>query len=482
MAPGDGNRPPENAARPAGAQVAARSAATDAAADVHDPAPPPANKRSESSAAGLTFAANVGIAAISLVSVMIVARALGPSGRGAVALLTTIAIVTQYFATLGVQEANVNFGSADAATRSALATNSVVLALLFGVAAAGVLGAGATVFPGIAGDARPVLLWLALGSVPVQLVGTYLYRLVQADYRFGVSNLAWILAPVVNLLANATMYALGVLTVGLAVGSWVAGQTVQSLLLLWATHRMCGFSRPDVRLARRAVRFGIKIYPATVMNFANYRLDGWLLGVLANRRELGLYSIAVAWAEALFFLPTAVGYAQRPNLVRGSSDDANARAASGFRIAVLLTVPLAVGMVVAAPVLCVTVFGPRFHGSIIDLRILVLGAFGILALKLLGSALTARGLPLRQTAATAVAFACTVVLDAVLIPLFGGVGASIASTVAYTAGGIAIIAIFIRTMRARKRVLVPTRGDIRMVLDEARRAAGGAPAGAGAAD
>jgi O-antigen/teichoic acid export membrane protein len=241
---------------------------------------------------------------------------------------------------------------------------------------------------------------------------------------------------------------------------------------------MCGFGRPSFRLIRRTIGFGMKIYPATVMNFANYRLDGWLLGVLANQRELGLYSIGVAWAEALFFLPTAVGYAQRPNLVRGTSDDANVRAASGFRIAVLLTIPLALGMVVLAPFLCITVFGARFHGSIIDLRILVLGAFGITALKLLGNALTARGMPLRQTAATGVAFLCTIVFDAVLIPLYGGVGASIASTVAYTAGGVAIVAIFMRTMRVPLHALVPTLSDVRLLLRQAQRAAGGAPAGA----
>ena len=40
-------------------------------------------------------------------------------------------------------------------------------------------------------------------------------------------------------------------------------------------------------------------------------------------------------------------------------------------------------LVLAAPFLCVTLFGPGFSGSIDELRVLSAGAFGIVALKLL---------------------------------------------------------------------------------------------------
>ena len=83
--------------------------------------------------------------------------------------------------------------------------------------------------------------------------------------------------------------------------------------------------------------------------------------------SLGLYSVAVAWAEALFYLPTALGMVQRLDL-RASATDAGARAAVVFRAALLLTALLAVGLVVAAPILCVTIFGEEFRGSIDDLR------------------------------------------------------------------------------------------------------------------
>ncbi len=192
----------------------------------------------------------------------------------------------------------------------------------------------------------------------------------------------------------------------------------------------------------------------------SYRFDQWLVGAISGTRELGLYSVAVAWAEALFHLPTALAAVQRPDLVRASRRETARQTGLVFRAAVLITLPLAVAIVAAAPVLCVTVFGDDFRGSVNELRLLAAGAFGILAVKLLGSALTAQGKPMLETAAIGIAFAATVTLDVLLIPPYGGLGAAVASSVAYTAGGVAVALLFRRAFGDRFGNLVPRRGDL----------------------
>jgi O-antigen/teichoic acid export membrane protein len=182
------------------------------------------------------------------------------------------------------------------------------------------------------------------------------------------------------------------------------------------------------------------------------------VGTIAGSSELGLYSYAVTWAETLFYLPQTLVTVQRPDLVRATRDAAATLAATIYRVAVLLSLPLAIGLVVLAPFLCTTLAGEDFRGSIDDLRVLVFGTFGVLALQLLGNALTAQGRPLLETAATAVAFAATLVLDVALIPSHGGLGAAIASSVAYTAGGLAAGYLFSRALGGRFRDLLP-RGD-----------------------
>jgi O-antigen/teichoic acid export membrane protein len=232
------------------------------------------------------------------------------------------------------------------------------------------------------------------------------------------------------------------------------------LLLAYVGTSLAGFGRPDWGLMKRTLGFGVQSHAGRVMLLGNYRLDQWLLGAISGSRELGIYSVAVAWAEALWFLPTTLSAVQRPDLVRKAKREAGRLAAFIFRSAVVLSLVSGAAMLVLAPFLCVRVFGDDFRGSIIDLRILVLGVFGVVAMKLLGNALTAQRRPVLASSAIGAGFAATIILDVILIPPYGALGAAIASSLAYTAGGIAIAIIFSRALDTPFAELVPKRAEL----------------------
>ena len=414
----------------------------------------------------LTWGANIGSAILSLGSILIVARELGPEGRGHVALLTAIALLLGNLATAGVQEANANFAAAEPQTRRALATNSVLLAILLGAVAAGALALLVWAVPDAVGDdTSRTFLWATVAFVPLIILEIYLLYLAQADYAFVVTNASMLLAPAVAFVGNALFALTDVLTVRNAVAVWLAGQVAATTLLVWfVARRLAGFGRPDLALARRSLAFGLRAYVGRVMQLGNYRLDQWLLGAISGARALGLYSVAVAWAEALWYLPTALAAVQRPDLVRSHARTAGERAARVFRGSILVTAVSGILMIALAPFLCTVVFGEPFRDSVGQLRVLVLGAFGIVAVKLLGNALVARGRPGLQSAAVGVGFLGTVVLDVLLIPPFEGMGAAIASSAAYTAAGATMAVIFVRLLGPRYRDLVPRGSDVTWVV------------------
>jgi O-antigen/teichoic acid export membrane protein len=215
------------------------------------------------------------------------------------------------------------------------------------------------------------------------------------------------------------------------------------------------------------VSFGLKAHIGRLMEVGNYRGDQWMLGAMVGPRELGLYSIAVAWAELLFYLPGVLVLVQRPDLVRASAQEAVRRTLRVCRVGFVLSGAASAVMIVAAPLLCVGVFGERFEGSINDLRVLSLGAFGIVAFELLRNALTAQRKPMLGSAAVGVAFVVTVLLDVLLIPSHGGMGASIATAVAYTCGGIAAGLIFAHAMQARLSDMTPRMDDLAWLRSKA---------------
>ncbi len=447
--------------------------ASDAGPDVMTPAPGgPEGKRSVlGRSAAVAYGSNVMAAMLSLVSVLITSRYLGPTGRGEVVFLTTMAMITAQLANLGVNQAVANFASRDPARAGTLATNSLVLSGLFGAAAAGVLGAAIAAFPAVGGHSTPWLLAIVLACLPMLILELCLQQLAVALYHFIFVNTTWLLPPLVNVTINAGLVLTGRLTVASAVLTWLAGNALATAVLLWAVvHRFGGFGRANRAEARAMIGFGFKAYLGRAMFVGNYRMDQWILGSLSTAKELGTYSVAVAWSEALFFLPTALTFVQRPDLARASRTEARRQTVVVFRYAMWVTIPLAVAMIALAPFLCVTLFGSGFHESIGQLRVLVVGTPGIIALKLFGNALTAQRHPLREALAGGIAFASIFALDLSLIPTHGGVGASVASAIAYTLGGLTAAGLFVRTLSGRWRELLPSWGDLPALSFAARSA------------
>ncbi len=410
--------------------------------------PVPARSRFATRVVG-SYGTNIAMAVLSLANVLVISRALGPTGRGEVAFLITVGYLTAQFASLGVQQANANIGGSEPEAQPSLATNSLGISLGLGIVAIGVLAVLIGAFPAVGAHSGSLARWIAFASIPAVIFADYLATLMQSDYRFAPVNVAAIVAPLAIIAANGALALAGLLTPTRAVAAWAGGQLIRTLALAgYMGLRGRGFGRPEPALARRMLGFGLRTHATRVMSFGNYRLDQWLVGSIAGARELGLYSVAVAWSEGLFFLPNALAAVQRPDLVRASPGEAYVRARRAHLVGQAVTLLLALVMIAFAGPLCTVVFGPAFHGSVAELRILALGGFGIAALKQLGDALTAQRKPLLESIAMAAAFVLTLALDIVLIPLEGGVGAAIASVTAYSAGGLAVWFIFERTLRA----------------------------------
>jgi O-antigen/teichoic acid export membrane protein len=430
------------------------------------------------SSAVQTFGSQVAVAVISLGNALIVARALGPTGRGDVVFLTTIAFIVSSLATVGVQEANVNVAGSHPHLRRTLATNSIILSFLFGCLAIAAVAVLVILVPDAGGDSETVLLALTLAALPGLVLSTNLRLLIQGDYGFAVTNLVWVLPAIINISINGLFAAVGALTVGVALTTWIVGQLLGTAILVWyVARRSVGFGRPSLSLARGTLGFGLKSHIGRVMLLGNYRLDQWILGAIAGATQLGLYSVAVAFAEGLFLLPTALSAVQRPELVRASEAEAVRRTAVIFRASLVVTLAGAVLLILLAPILVLTLFGDDFRGSIVELRILALGAFGIVAMKQVGNALTARQLPTRASVGLGFAFVATIVLDVLLIPSFNGVGAALASTISYTLGGVLIVMLFTRALGGHIFDFVPRPSDFAEVWRRfrARRTAASPP-------
>lgn len=404
-----------------------------------------------------------------LASTIAQARALAPAGRGEVVFLTVTANLTMFIALFGLHNAHGNIlGQQRTKARNVL-TNSVVLSIalstVFGVAAA-------LIFLIVPIKVQQQTGWpltlVALGSVSTIVLMMQLRSLAITEYNFRLSNGSMLLVPLTTLAVNVILGAMGELTVTIALLAWIGGHIAATLILLVWAARHIGFGRWDLPLARQSLKFGAKNHLSGTMQLANFRLDQLFVGGIGGDAALGIYSTAVAWAETLFYLPDVLSQVQRPDILRADKKKAAENAAHGVRLALIATAVSVALMIALAPFLVTDIFGAKYSEAVGMLRVLAIGALGIAVTKVLVSAMVSQNKPLATALPLAASLIVTIGLDIALIPEYGGMGAAIASTVAYFVGAVLIAGAFLRNFRQRLNVLVPRPSDLKPLVEFGR--------------
>ncbi|MGA8923108.1 MAG: polysaccharide biosynthesis C-terminal domain-containing protein, partial [Candidatus Dormiibacterota bacterium] len=194
---------------------------------------------------------------------------------------------------------------------------------------------------------------------------------------------------------------------------------------------LSGANRPSLALARQMYAFGTRGQLGSLMQLLNLRFNFIILGALAGPAVLGIYAVAAKYAEFLRLVPIAANWVLYPQFAR--SDAAHAAATSRRMIlrAGAVTACASIPMAVLAGFVVPVLFGPVFDNAVLPARILLIG----LAAEGVGGGVTAflfgRGRPGLNSLAAGAGVVVRLVLDVILIPRFGAVGAAEASSAAY---------------------------------------------------
>jgi O-antigen/teichoic acid export membrane protein len=201
-------------------------------------------------------------------------------------------------------------------------------------------------------------------------------------------------------------------------------------------------ARPSLQLARRIGSYGLRAQVGGVITQLNLRLDFVLLTLLTGPAVLGVYAVASKFAELVRVLGMALTYVFYPKFAKDGRARAVATARRLIPKAGLLTAGALVPLWLVAGVVIPAFYGSAFGSAVTPTRIILLG----LVFDGVAGAITAFlygiGRPGLNSLAMAVGLAATLVLDLVLIPPFGTVGAAVASAVAYMTTALALVGFF----------------------------------------
>ncbi len=228
----------------------------------------------------------------------------------------------------------------------------------------------------------------------------------------------------------------------------------------WARRRVVG---------RELARHSRGAHFANLLSFANYRFGYYAVAYLADARALGILSVGVALAEAVWLIPRSTALIQYVALVNAADKRGQTHAAlRGSRLTLLATAGAVLVLAAVPGTWLAAIFGPDFgaaHGVILALApgILLAGA-GMQASTYFG-ALGRYGVNNR---AGLLGLVVTVPLCLLLVPRLGMVGAALGMSASYAASVAYLFRHYRQATGATWADLLPGPGDARWLLLRAR--------------
>jgi O-antigen/teichoic acid export membrane protein len=411
-----------------------------------------------------TLVARSALLVLSVATSAIVARWLGPEGKGMLALALLIPGILALFLNWGVGVANVYFAGSRRLELSALAGNSLAFTIL-GTALGGAILAllvFARLLDKIAPGVPTNLVLVAMLGLPFALASQYYGTILQGLRHIAALNL-------VDLGRGAATLALTTVAVALlGWGTYGAGLSSVMAAAVGAAWTAGLLRRRGAALAPRWQRdvwrpmlsFGLRGHIGNVLQFFNYRADMFIVNYLVGPAGVGIYSVSVAIAELLWQLPNAVGFVIFPTAAATKPSTMNAFTPRVLRITLGLTAAAAVLLAVIGRPAIEFVYSAEFATAYLPMLALLPGVVLLGGAKVLTNDIAGRGYPHLNSASTAISLTATVALDLLLIPQHGVLGAALASTAAYATMFVAAVAFYLRVSQRTGGRIEPSVGTV----------------------
>jgi O-antigen/teichoic acid export membrane protein len=382
----------------------------------------------------ITFFTEILVFILSSIALIVLARVLGPSGKGIYSLILLIPSIMIAFGNLGIGGANVYFVGSKKYKIEDVVSNSLISAGFLGIILIliflGLLQFGFFQKFIHSNQISPPYLWIIVLIIPISLLLDFFQNIIRGKGEIINYNKTRILHAIIELIAIIIFLLILKQNLFGAVFSYLLGIVGATLFTIFLIKKITKFSLfLNKQLLKDSASYGGKVYLANALSFLNYRLDIFLIAFFLTPVAIGFYSLAVGVSERLFMISGALATVLFPRISSLSSSEANNFTPKIVRHTFFIMLISSSLLFFIAKPLITLVFGPAFFPAILPLIILLPGiiAFGIGGV--LAADLGGRGKP--QFAIYS-SFACLVVgvaLNFIFIPKWGVSGAAFVSSI-----------------------------------------------------
>jgi O-antigen/teichoic acid export membrane protein len=383
-----------------------------------------------------TFARHSFVSLIQVAIVIAIARFYGPEGSGSYAVALLLPTLLASFLNLGISSANVYYlGSRQVPPR--VAFRSTMCIFLY-ISPLGLILGGAILyfhadrlFPGIGMQ----MLWVSLLVFPLVLLLQFVSGFFQGVQNFLHFNFILLLQPFATLLSILVLKFFDIHGLHWLLFAYLFGTVIA---LLFSIHPLISILKKDVsstieNYTNKALNYGSKSHLSNILTFINYKVDIYLVNFFLSPVSAGIYIIAVQLSEKLWILSYSAATVLLPRLSELSNDEEKRKVITPFicRWVVLMTLAGAIILFTIAHPLIQLLFGELFTDAVKPLVLLLPGIVAFSGLRIIASAIAARGRPEINLYISLVVVALNVTMNLLLIPIYGLSGAALSTSVSY---------------------------------------------------
>lgn len=410
------------------------------------------------------FGAQLFILIIGFSSGIILARVLGPDGRGIFSSLLVYPTIIVSLLTLGINQSIVYYIGTKKYSESEII--GVAFLLLFILSIFGTfLSIG--IFSYVKNpNYNQTLILLASLTVPAQLTLNYFYGILIGKQQIDKYNKIISLLPVITFVLIIVFVIFGrIYIVGAALATLLA-QIGLAIYALRSIKKECSLKiryLPDLikKMSSLGLIYALSLF---ILNL-NYRVDIIILENLSNPTEIGQYTIGVSFAELLWQLPAAFGtviFSYSAN-----SRDPNKFSHDLAKVLRIIFPVVLIGSIIiyySSDYFIPFLYGKEYIPSIKMLKILLPGIVMMSFFKIINMDLAGKGKPYVTITLFFPALLINIILNILLIPNFGGCGSAFASTVSYTIASASILYYYLKiTQLGLNDILICKKGDLEFI-------------------
>lgn len=411
------------------------------------------------------FMAQVFVLGTSFVASVLIARSLGPVGKGQLSVLQQVPGTLLVLLNLGLTGANTYFVGTKRTDTETATGNSLLFAAVVGTASFPIVWLMTLGPLGVVEGLNPLPVAIAAATLPFGLAATFVAGISVGQGKLRQMAIAQMLGATVSMTVIVAAYIAGVLALTTAMIAALLALLIGLVFNLRSIMYGAGRLRLSLQALRASSKYSAKSYLSNLAGYLNYRQDILLVGYLAGAGAVGVYSIAVTFAELMWYVPNSVASAIMAKSMREGEQEGAALTARTARMTLVIMLAMsALAVLLIRPVISFF-YTDAFLPAWTAFLILLPGVWLIGIAKVLGGYLGAQG---RLFPSLSVASALlNLAGNLALVPVLGFNGAAIASSVSYAIPGVLMARHFMRHTHLRISDLVLPRSDDWLAVHQA---------------